>query len=74
MKILREGRMLIESYGSFTNQIYTLKINFKNVTKSKLKLGKYIIKLRIADKGNPSCIKKDTFILYLSSNETKNMD
>ena len=56
---------------TFTSHIYTLKINFKNLTKSSLKLGKYLIKMRIADKGNPSCIKRDVFILYLSSNSTQ---
>lgn len=55
-----------------SNQIYTLKIDLKsNQSKSALKLGKYLIRVRIADNGNPSCIKRDKFTLYVADNQIK---
>ena len=54
---------------SFSNQIYVLRVVFRNFTLSAINVGKYVIKIRIADNGNPSCIKKDTFVLYLGNNK-----
>jgi hypothetical protein len=60
-------------------QIYNLKLKFKNNTNQavafdfldSMKLGKYVIKVKISDMGNPSCIKNEQFIFYLGDNQAK---
>ena len=40
---------------------------------SLLKLGKYVIMLRISDKGEPSCSNIDNYILFVGDNQFKTM-
>ena len=41
---------------------------------SLVKLGKYVIKLRINDKGEPSCSIIDTFILFVGNNQYRSLN
>ena len=60
-------------------QIYNLQLKFKNISNQaatfdfldSIKLGKYVIKIKISDMGNPSCIKNEQFIFYLGDNQSK---
>lgn len=51
-----------------TDQIYGMKLSIRN---SRIKLGKYVVKLSISDQGNPSCIKTDRFVVYIGDNSTR---
>jgi hypothetical protein len=57
---------------SFSSQIYVLKIQFrKPANRTSIRLGKYAIRIKVSDNGNPSCIKNDLFVLYLGDNHTR---
>lgn len=54
-------------------QIYSMKVLARaNLTNAQLKMGKYVIKVKISDLGNPSCIKSDSYLLYVGDNRTRN--
>ncbi len=50
------------------NSIYTLRVQLKNQSGlNEMKLGKYVIKVKISDQGYPTCIKTDSYILYVGN-------
>lgn len=55
-------------------KIYKLNVDFLKNEKNtsfinNLKLGKYLIRIRISDNGNPSCIKNEMFTLYIGNDQ-----
>jgi len=52
--------------------IYTIRIELKEDASNLLKIGKYLLKLKINDNGYPSCIKTETFILYVGTSGEAN--
>jgi hypothetical protein len=53
-------------------RVYTLNVRLLAHTNAAFKLGRYVIKVRISDNGNPSCHKNELFVLYVGDNETRN--
>jgi hypothetical protein len=54
-----------------TDHVYGLKLSLRPNERERLQLGRYVVKLKISDHGNPSCIKTDTFLVYVGDNTTR---
>lgn len=53
-----------------TNQVFGIRVYFKT-SPANLQAGKYVLKVKISDGGNPSCIKTDTFLVFIGDNSTR---
>ena len=50
-------------------KIFKLEVFLKSTS---VKMGKYVLKVRISDMGNEPCVKYDLYIIYLADNSTEN--
>ncbi len=55
------------------NNRFTLKIRINSYLSNfeELKLGRYLIPIKISDNGFPACIKTDAFRLYIGNNDLR---